>query len=225
MTAEQQKQQVALKALEYIKEGMVVGLGTGSTAKFFIEGLGTKVAEGFQIKTICTSEESENLAKQLNIPLTDFTEVEVIDITIDGADEVDKQFNLIKGGGGALLREKIIASSSKQEIIIVDEKKVVEKLGKFHLPVEIIPYVWQTTQRKIEALQGITMIRQRDGGIFVTDNGNYILDCNFGSIDNPQLLERNLNMIPGVVENGLFVNIATTVIVGSDEGARELEKQ
>ncbi len=205
-------------AANLVQEGMAVGLGTGSTAKFAILRLGERVKEGLNIVAIPTSEASAQLAKELGIKLVSFGEVTHLDITIDGADEIDPNFYMLKGGGGALLREKIVASITKRQICIVDPNKTVEKLGKFPLPVEVIKFGWEVVARKIESMGGKYKVRQRDGQNYVTDNGNYILDCDFYPIENPPELEKAIKMVPGVVEVGLFINLAHTLIMGHASG-------
>lgn len=214
------------KAVEYIKDQMVVGLGTGSTAYYAIKKTGELVRDGLDIKVVPTSKETAELAEAENIPLVKLSDVKRLDLTIDGADEVDSKFNLIKGGGGALLREKIVASASEKLIIIVDDSKMTNFLGDFPLPVEITPFSWEYTQDKIETLNCKSNLRRNEGKIFITDNNNYILDCEFGKIKDPESLTRKLNQIPGVVENGLFVNMAEIVIVGYEDGeVIELKKE
>lgn len=212
------KRIAAERAVDYIQDGMVVGLGTGRTAYLAIQKLGARVYEGLKIKAIATSTGSEELARELGINLIPFSEIENIDITIDGADEVDNDLNLIKGGGGALLREKIVASSSKELFIVVDESKLVDKLGTFPLPVEIVKFGYEMTLKKLHALGCETRLRQAEGKAFITDNGNYIADCYFNSIDNPKELHEKINSIPGVVDNGLFINMTSKVIVGYNNG-------
>lgn len=219
------KKLAAEKAVEFVKDGMIVGLGTGSTAYFAIQKIGQKVKEGLSIRAIATSNQSEELAKELGIPLLPFAEIDEIDVTIDGADEVDANWNLIKGGGGALLREKIVAAATKQLIIIVDESKLVEELGKFPLPVEIIPFGYEMTLRKLQKLGAEPVLRKAGDEVYVTDNGNYIADCHLGSIAQPEELHRMLNLIPGIVDNGLFIDMAAVVIAGNADGSvRQLEK-
>ncbi|GAA5221368.1 ribose-5-phosphate isomerase RpiA [Membranihabitans marinus] len=213
------KQIVGEKAAEYIKPGMKVGLGTGSTAYFTTLKVGQLVKEGLDIQCVPTSKSTEKLAKELNIPLIDIASVDELDITIDGADEVDQNKHLIKGGGAAHTREKIVASITKHYIIIVDQSKLVKTLGTFKLPVEIIPFAKEISQRQVEALGCTSDWRlKEDGEILISDNGNYILDCNFHSIPDPANLNQKLNMIPGVVENGLFVGMANTIISGDQNG-------
>ena len=205
-------------AANLVADGMAVGLGTGSTARFAILRLGERVKEGLNIVAIPTSEASATLAKELGIKLVGFNEVNQLDITIDGADEIDADFNMLKGGGGALLREKVVASITKRQICIVDPNKVVEKLGKFPLPVEVVKFGWEVVANRVISMGGKYTVRQRDGQNYVTDNGNYILDCDFYPIENAPELEKTLKMIPGVVEVGLFINLAHTLIMGHSNG-------
>ncbi|NQX63377.1 ribose-5-phosphate isomerase RpiA [Paenibacillus qinlingensis] len=213
------KRAAAELAITEIRDGMIVGLGTGSTAYWAIQGLGVRVQNGLHIQAVATSVASENLAKELGIPLIPFADISEIDVTIDGADEVDTAWHLIKGGGGALLREKIVAFSSKKLIIVVDESKVVPQLGAFPLPVEVVKFGYELTIRKLQALGCEPKVRTADHQPFVTDNGNYIIDCHFGSIPNPAELHQVINGIPGVVENGLFIGMASQVIVGYKDGS------
>lgn len=218
------KKVAAERAVDYIQDGMIVGLGTGSTAYWAIEKIGAKVQEGLNIKAIATSERSEEQAKKLGIKMISFSEIDKIDITIDGADEVDKSLNLIKGGGGALLREKIVATASRQLIIVVDESKLVNLLGAFPLPVEIVRFSYEATVKSLQSLGCEAELRKDGNEAYITDNGNYIVDCHFNCIDNPSELHNKINMIPGVVDNGLFINMASRVIVGYNNGEiRELE--
>ncbi|WML42028.1 ribose-5-phosphate isomerase RpiA [Neobacillus sp. OS1-2] len=211
------KKMVGEKVVEYVKDGMVVGLGTGSTVFYTISKLGKLVKEGLSIKGIPTSIQTEKLAKEVGIQLVEFHEIEQIDLAIDGADEVDDDFNLIKGGGGALLREKIIATAAKYFIVIADPSKRVNKLGAFPLPVEVVPFGYEMTMKHIEGLGCNPQLRQNNGTPFLTDNGNYIFDCAFPIISQPGELEKNLNLIPGVVENGLFVGRTDKVITLNTE--------
>ncbi|WP_413300855.1 ribose-5-phosphate isomerase RpiA [Bacillus sp. 1P10SD] len=206
------KKIVGEKAAEFVKDGMVVGLGTGSTVFYTIQKLGQLVKEGLSIKGIPTSVQTEELAKELGIPLTSFSEIESIDIAIDGADEVNSELELIKGGGGALLREKIIARAAKIFIVVADSSKMVEKLGAFRLPVEVITFGYEMTEKNIRAIGLVPEIRLNGETPFITDNGNYIFDCQIPEHVQPERLERMLNMIPGVVENGLFVGMTDMVI-------------
>lgn len=217
------KQLAAERAVTYIQDGMTVGLGTGTTAAYAIKKLGTRVAEeNLQIRAIATSQRSEELARELNIPIISFEEVDLIDITIDGADEVDEQLNLIKGGGGALLREKVVACNSRELIIIVDETKLVKRLGKFPLPVEVVPFALTVVQRQLEQLDCTTNLRMQDNKPYITDNGNYILDCSFGEIKLAPQLHGAIKSITGVVDNGLFIQLARTIIAAYDDGSIQL---
>jgi len=213
------KQLAAQKAISFIKSGMTVGLGTGSTAYWAIEMIGEKVKKNeLQIKAVATSKRSEEQARSLNIPIVSFAQIDQIDITIDGADETDEQLNLIKGGGGALLREKIVASNSKELIIIVDESKLVKHLGRFPLPVETVVFGWEKVFQKLKALGCVPKLRMENDHPYITDNSNYIIDCAFGEIINPAALHEKLNAMVGVVENGLFINLAYKVIAGFENG-------
>lgn len=212
------KRIAAERAVEYIQDGMIVGLGTGSTAYWAIRAIGRRVRSGLRIRAFATSRNSENLAKELGIRLLPDSELEVIDMTIDGADEVDREWNLIKGGGGALLREKIVASVSKQLIIVVDESKLVDRLGTFPLPVEVVKFGCEATMSKLSGLGCVPKLRVMEHQSYTTDNGNYMVDCDFGKIEQPEELQSAINMIPGVVDNGLFINMASKVIVGCQDG-------
>ncbi|MFS1513796.1 ribose-5-phosphate isomerase RpiA [Chengkuizengella sp. SCS-71B] len=207
------------KAVEHVRDGMVVGLGTGSTAFWVVRKLGEKVKNGLNIKGIPTSKSTQKLAIEMNIPLITFSDVNHIDITIDGADEISSTLDLIKGGGGALLREKIVAFASEKFVVVADESKYVKELGSFSLPVEITPFGFEATKREIQKFKCLTKIRKLEKNEpFITDNGNYILDCYFELIEDPSHLHTQLNMIPGVVENGLFVNMVDQVIIGYNDG-------
>lgn len=215
------KQLAGEKAAEYVRDGMTVGLGTGSTAYFAIKKIGSLVAQGMRIHGVPTSEQSRALAVEIGIPLVDFDAFDHIDLTIDGADEIDPAFNLTKGGGGALLREKIVASVSSVEIIVADETKSVAHLGAFPLPVEVVPFGWQATMKKLAALGCVPVPRFREGKPFATDNGNLIIDCDFARIEHPQVLEEKIKAICGVVECGLFIGLAHRVIIGKADGRIE----
>ncbi len=218
MNVEQLKKMAGEKAAERIKDGMIIGLGTGSTVKYTVLRIGEMVKDGLEIIGIPTSRATEQLASRIGIPLGDINEYQEIDLTIDGADQVDSELNLIKGGGGALLREKMVAHASKYEIIVVDERKICNVLGSFPLPVEIVKFGYQRTISVLEKLGCRASLRHRDGEIYVTDNGNYIVDCKFEEIRDPQTLEREIDEIPGVVEIGLFVNLADEIIIGRKDG-------
>ena len=208
-----EKQLSAEAACDYIKDGMIVGLGTGTSAEFAVKKLGILVREGLSIKGIPTSNKTKKLAEAEGIPLIDFSESMFIDLTIDGADEIDWNLNMIKGGGAALLQEKIVASVSRKEIIVGSKTKMVDHLGSFPLPVEVIPFGWQVVFNQLESLNGNPDLRLNNGQPLLTDQGNYIVDCHFRKISNPKLLENQINMIPGVVENGLFINLCTKMIL------------
>ncbi|ADD08359.1 ribose-5-phosphate isomerase RpiA [Candidatus Aciduliprofundum boonei] len=214
---EELKRKAGEKAVKYIKDGMVVGLGTGSTVKYTILKLGELVKDGLDIIGIPTSIATEKLAKEMGIKLGSINDYQVIDLTIDGADEVDRNLNLIKGGGGALLREKMIAHASKYEIIVVDESKVKSVLGDFPLPIEIVKFGYKRTMNVLSTLGCKPLLRVKNGEAYITDNGNYIVDCKFERIDEPAKLERRIDEIPGVVEVGLFVGLANKVIVGKKD--------
>ena len=217
---DQLKRAAALKAVDYVKDGMVVGLGTGSTAKHLVIALGEKIKSGMRLRGVPTSRETAALAKQSGITLIDTDNRWVIDVALDGADQVDPAFNLIKGGGGALLKEKIVATSAKQFIVLVDHTKRVPVLGgTFPLPVEIVPFGWGSTAREIEALTSSRVVlRERNGMPFQTESGNLIVDVHLPRIDRPKELESALNLIPGVVETGLFVGRTDVLIVGTPQG-------
>jgi ribose 5-phosphate isomerase A len=215
------KKTAALKAIEFVRDGMVVGLGTGSTAKHVVAALGERVRAGMKLRAVPTSQETAMLAGQAGITLIDSENRWAIDVAIDGADQVDPMFNLIKGGGGALLKEKIVAASAKQFVVVVDETKRVPVLGgSFPLPIEIIPFGWGSTAREIEMLtRSRVVLRERNGAPFKTEAGNVIVDVHVVGIDNPKNLEIALNQIPGVVETGLFVGRTDVLIVGTAAGA------
>ena len=216
------KQIAAERAVSYVEDGMTVGLGTRSTAAFAIHALGRRFqAEALHLRCIATSRESEELGRSYGLPFAAFDEVPFIDVTIDGADEVDADFRLIKGGGGALVREKIVAAATKYEIIIVDEGKVKAALGAAPLPVAIVPYAWQWTQAKVEARFGVAAPCRltSDHQPFLTDDGLYILDLAFGApLPAPNDLEQQLKAIIGVVEVGLFVGLCRRLVIGYDDG-------
>ena len=209
------KKRAAYRALELVSDGQVVGLGTGTTAKFAIEGLARLVREGLSIRGVPTSVATERMARELGIPLVDLNQAGIIDVTLDGADEVDPDFNIIKGGGGALTREKLVALASAKRVIMLDESKLVSKLGiSRSLPVEVLPFAWSFSARLLNELGCITNLRRQAGAPFLTDNGNYILDCEFGPIEEPAALERRIKLLPGVIESGLFIGIADVLVIG-----------
>ncbi len=215
------KKMAATEALKYIKSGMSVGLGTGSTVKFFLEGLSLLVKDGMKITGVPTSVETARIARTLGITFNDeFTGK--IDIDVDGADEIDPSGNLIKGGGGALLREKIVARNSSMVIIIADEMKLKEEfIGAFKVPVEIFPFLHRNTIARIEELGGKCHLR--NNGNFVTDNGNLVADCDFGMIKDPARLESMIKLIPGVAEVGIFTSLCDMIILGTPGGHRTIK--
>ena len=223
LDANAMKKLVAREAVDrYVKDGMAVGLGTGSTAKFMIERIGELVAEGWDLTCTATSFQSEELARSLGIKIVELDEIGTLNVTIDGADEVDPNMQLIKGLGGALLREKIVAAATEKEIIIADESKLVEKLGtKAPLPVEVLRFGHKHTKFALEQQGCKAELRIRDGEPIVTDSGNYIYDCKFEAIEKPFFLESRINVIPGVVENGLFLNTAYDVLISKPDGGIE----
>ncbi|HBS46755.1 MAG TPA: ribose 5-phosphate isomerase A [Paenibacillus sp.] len=216
------KQLAAEKAVEYVEDGMNVGLGTGSTAYWAIRKLGERVSEGLKITAVATSRASEEQARELGIPLVAFSDIDSLDLTIDGADELDSSLQLIKGGGGALLREKIVASNSTRMIVIADEGKVVNTLGKFPLPVEIVPFAWEWTVAELAKLGCQPELRRSGEELYKTDNGNYIADCRFEAIEAAPKLALTIQSIPGVVDHGLFIGIAAMAIVGKHDGTIEI---
>ena len=223
MGNEMEKEAAGRAATKLVRDGDVVGLGTGSTAYFAVVALGERVKLGLKIVGIPTSIQTADLARQLGIPLTTLDEHTEIDITIDGADEVDPKLNLIKGGGGALLREKVVASVTKKMVVVADSGKIVPALGKFPLPVEVISFARTVVEKKIVALGATTKLRTKpDGSPFLTDNCNPILDCSFGKIDDPAALALALSNTPVIVEHGLFIGIAKLALVGRGSSVEEI---
>ena len=213
------KKIAAEKATSYVRSGMIVGLGTGSTALFAIAAIGKMVNQGLSIKAVASSVVSEQKAKDAGITISPFDQIDQIDIYIDGADEVDAGLNLIKGGGGALLREKILAFNSREFIVIVDSSKLADSLGHFPLPVELTPFAFQLTQRLLEKLGCTATIRQANKKNYLTDNGNLIADCDFKKITDPEKLNSSIRVIPGVVEIGLFLkSMVSKLIIGYENG-------
>ncbi len=225
------KTKAALRALEFVSDGMILGLGTGSTAAKFVDALGAKVASGLNVLCVPTSEATRLQAERLGIPLTTLDETPHLNLTVDGADEIDHQLRLIKGGGGALLREKIVATASDRMVVIADDRKLVETLGAFPLPVEVIRFGLAATHRLVAATaaeagcQGdITLREDKSGKPFLTDEGHLILDCAFGRIPEPEVLAFALNRVPGVVEHGPFLGVADLAIVATSGGLKLLER-
>lgn len=229
MNADELKRQAAARALELVRPGMRLGLGTGSTAKHFVDLLGRRVAEGLDVICVATSEATQAQAVSLKIPMSTLDETPELDLTVDGADEIDPQLRLIKGGGAALLREKIVAAASTRMIVIADDGKLVSTLGRFPLPIEVVPFGLEATRRAVATAiaasgsAGELKLRLRpDGDTLVTDGGHFILDAHLGAIERPELLAQALNMVPGVVEHGLFIGLATGAILAGAEGLRLL---
>jgi ribose 5-phosphate isomerase A len=220
--SQKEKERAGRAAAELVRDGDIVGLGTGSTAYFTVLALGERVKSGLKMVGIPTSNATAELARAVGIPLGTLDQHPVIDIDIDGADEIDPKLNLIKGGGGALLREKVIAAASKKMVVIADSGKVVPVLGKFPLPVEIVSFARAVVEKKIASLGATTKLRTRpDGSPYLTDNGNQILDCSFGKIEDPPALARTLRDIPGIVEHGLFIGLASVALVGRGDSVEE----
>ena len=223
MPNENEKETAGRAAAQLVHDGDVVGLGTGSTAYFTILALGDRVKSGLKIIGIPTSNATAELARAVGVPLSTLDQHPAIDIDIDGADEIDPQLNLIKGGGGALLREKVIAAASKKMVVIADSAKLVPALGKFPLPVEIVAFARAVVEKKVAALGASTKLRTRpDGSPYLTDNGNPILDCTFGRIEDPPALARILSDTPGIVEHGLFIALANVALVGREGRVEEI---
>ncbi len=220
-----EKRRAAERGLEYVEDGMVLGLGTGSTAAHVVRLLGERVGAGLKVRGVPTSRSTHALAEACGVPLATLDEVTRIDLTIDGADEVDPELRVIKGGGGALLREKIVASISEKLVIVVDSSKLVERLGAFDLPVEVTPYARKVACIALEATGCSARLRLGGDGVpFVTDEGNSLVDCAYGAIDDPRALANRLNAIVGVVEHGLFLDMADIVVVGRVGGAEVIER-
>jgi ribose 5-phosphate isomerase A len=231
MNMESLKRQAAARALEFVRPGMRLGLGTGSTARHFVELLGERVKAGLDIVGVPTSEATRTDAERAGIRLSTLDETPELDLTVDGADEIGPDLSLIKGGGGALLREKIVASASAGMIVIADETKWVPVLGRFPLPIEVVPFGLEATRRAVAAASGlshdtalITLRKAKEGHVFVTDGGHFILDASLGRISDPTALAGRLAAIPGVVEHGLFIGLAQIAILAGQDGIRVVER-
>jgi ribose 5-phosphate isomerase A len=225
MTQDEAKLAVAKRAVGFVEDGMAVGLGTGTTATMFLRELGARVKrEGLKIRCVASSDASHDLGLSLGMDVTTLAELPELDVYIDGADEVGPGLSLIKGGGGALLREKIVASSAKKFVVVVDSTKVVEVLGRFPLPVEVIQMALPLVRRKLEELGLRPVMRKHtDGSDYITDEGNFILDCGCGAIEEPEETAAEIRSVVGVVEHGLFLGMASLVLVAGDDGVREME--
>jgi ribose 5-phosphate isomerase A len=230
MDIEAQKRAAAARALDFVRPGMRLGLGTGSTARSFVELLAARVRAGLDVMAVPTSEATRLQAEQMGIPLTTLDETPELDMTVDGADEIAPDFTLIKGGGGALLREKIVAQASARMVVIADASKWVPLLGRFPLPIEVVPFGLAAVRRAVEAAcaaagsPGPALLRQKDGHAFVTDSGHLILDAALERIAEPSILAERLSAIAGVVEDGLFIGLAQTVVLAGPEGVRVIER-
>ena len=231
MDADAQKRAAAARAVEFLRPGMRLGLGTGSTAKHFIELVGERVRDGLNIVAVPTSEATRADAERCGIRLTTLDETPELDLTVDGADEIAPDLSLIKGGGGALLREKIVAAASASMIVIADQSKWVAKLGRFALPIEVAPFGYSATRRAVEkaiaAMGGagpLTLRQGKDGHAFVTDGGHWIIDAALGRIDDPEAMAHALSGVPGVMEHGLFVGLARMAIIGGPDGIKIVDR-
>ncbi len=225
MTQDEAKRIAAQHALEFVEDGMSLGLGSGTTSAIFIKELGERVKGGLKVRGIATSSASQKLAESLSIPITNFDETPVLDIAVDGADEVGPGLALIKGGGGALLREKIVESAAKKFIVIADSSKLVKQLGKFPLPVEVIKMALPNVTRRLEALGLNPKLRHHpDGSVYLTDENNFILDCSCGVIADPAKTAADIRAIVGVVEHGLFLNMASLALIAGDQGVTRVEQ-
>lgn len=221
----EQKRIAGEKATEYIKDGMILGLGTGSTAYYMIKKVGELVQNGMNLKVVATSKDTENLAKELHINLVKIDEVDRIDLAIDGVDEIDMNFNAIKGGGGALFREKIVAKVANEVIWIMDNSKLVDRIGAFPLPIEILPFGYTQVIRKLKEYSFNPVLRMKDENIFITDNGNYIVDLHIGISMNINDVYNKVNEITGVLEVGLFSNMCKRIIIGTNDGVKIIENK
>jgi ribose 5-phosphate isomerase A len=232
MSSDDLKRQAAEQALNYVEDGMKLGLGTGSTAARFVELLGAKVKAGLKVVCVPTSEATRAQAAALGIPLATLDQYPALDLTVDGADEIDDELRLIKGGGGALLREKIVAVASERVVIIADSSKRVDVLGRFPLPIEVVPFGLAATERLLAGVAAdagcdgeIKLRIGSNGAPYMTDNGNHIFDCSFGAIDDPEALDDALKLVPGIVESGLFLGIADIGIVAGPQGIEVLSAE
>jgi len=224
---EDAKRRAALEAVKHVKDGFTVGLGSGSTAAFAIREIGRRIREeNIKVLGVSTSYQSYILAVECGIPLTNLGEHPQIDLDIDGADQIDRDLNLIKGGGGALLREKVVASAAKEVIIVADETKLSERLGENRtIPLEVLPFAVPVVMLKIKGIGGNPRLREKNtGGPYITDNGNFILDVDFGPIDNPEELDKKLKSIPGIVETGLFIGMANIAYIGTPENIEVIRR-
>lgn len=222
---ENKKKIAGIKAADYIKDGMIVGLGTGSTAKYLVERVGELVKGGLKIQAVATSKATEKQARELGISLLDVNDVEYLDIAIDGVDEIDKDFNATKGGGGALFREKIVASLAKEVIWIMDDSKLVDSIGDFPLPVEILPYGYKVTLKRLKDLGLNPVMRLKNNELYVTDNGNYIADLHMSAPVDVKDIKEKLDNTVGVLETGQFLNVCNRIIVGTDDGVKIFENK
>jgi ribose 5-phosphate isomerase A len=218
------KEAAGRRAAVLLEDGMTIGLGTGSTAAWALRALGARVARGLKMTAVSSSIASEVLAREVGIPIRTFADVKSLDVTIDGADEVDPQLRLIKGGGGALVREKLVAAASREMIVVADERKLVRTLGAFPLPLAIFPFAWQTPVARLET-HGPARLRERGGAPFVTDDGLYIADLSLGAIPDPEALAASLHATPGVADVGLFLGLATRLVVGYDDGRTDVRER
>ena len=230
MDSDQQKRAAAARAVEFVRPGMRLGLGTGSTAIHLVDLLGERVRGGLEIVAVPTSEATHRQAVSCGIPLTTLDETPALDLTIDGADEISPDLTLIKGGGGALLREKIVAAASARMIVIADKSKYVDVLGRFPLPVEIAPFGAGATRLAVQAALRaqpgmLTLRKSKDGQAFVTDGGHFIVDAALGRIEDPREVARALSAVPGVMEHGLFIGLASTAVIGGPDGVRIVERR
>jgi ribose 5-phosphate isomerase A len=231
MNADAQKRAAAARAIEFVRPGMRLGLGTGSTARHFVELLGERVRAGLDVVGVPTSEATRADAQRCGVPLTTLDDTPALDLTVDGADEIAPDLTLIKGGGGALLREKIVAAASERMVVIADESKWVPALGRFPLPIEVLPFGLGATRRLIEAVFAsvgavgtLGLRRDKGGHAFVTDGGHWIVDAALGRIDDPAALAAKLSAIPGIMEHGLFIGLARTAVLAGPDGVRVVER-